>query len=149
MGVLTSIRMVRLRWSSIGFLFLLRFLLCFCFFAGSFRVAEGRGRDFWHPSPRPPFVGRVRAKTLAFAGVFGSTDDPYIYIYIYIFWFRYKYFLLFVDHYSLWMWVYMLKEKGETLCAFKKFKRLVENGSYHKLKTVRTNRGGEFLSQYY
>ena len=32
------------------------------------------------------------------------------------------------------MWVYMLKEKGETLYAFKKFKRLVKNKSNHKLK---------------
>ena len=76
MRVLTSIRMVRLRRSSVGFLFLLVFHY-FCYFAGSFRVAEGWGRDLWHPSPRPPFVGHVRAKTLAFAGVFGSADDPH------------------------------------------------------------------------
>ena len=57
-----------------------------------------------------------------------------------------KYFLLLVDNYSPWILVYMLKEKEEALCAFKKFKRLVENGSGYKLKNVRTNRGGEFLS---
>ena len=44
------------------------------------------------------------------------------------------------------MWVYMLKEKGEALYAFKKFKRLVENGSNHKLKALCTDRGEEFLS---
>ena len=41
----------------------------------------------------------------------------------------------------------MLKEKGEVLFAFKKFKRLVENGSDHKLKTLYTDRDGEFLSK--
>ena len=35
---------------------------------------------------------------------------------------RNKYFLLLVDDYSRWMWVYKLKEKGEALCAFKIFK---------------------------
>ena len=58
-----------------------------------------------------------------------------------------KYFLLLVDDYSRWMSMYMLKENGEALCAFKKFKRFVENESDHKLKTLRTDWGGEFLSQ--
>ena len=74
MGVLTSIRMVRLHRSSVGFPFSFH---CFRFFVGSPRVAVGWGRDMWHPSPRPPFVGRVRAKTPVFAGVFGSADDPH------------------------------------------------------------------------
>ena len=43
--------------------------------------------------------------------------------------------------------MYMIKEKGEALCAFKKFKRLIENGSDPKLKILRTDRGGVFLSQ--
>ena len=42
-----------------------------------------------------------------------------------------KYFILLVDDYSHWMWVYMLKEKGEALCVFQKFKRLTENESNH------------------
>ena len=41
----------------------------------------------------------------------------------------------------------MLEEKGEALCAFKKFKILVETWLDHKLKTLRTDKGGEFLSQ--
>ena len=39
----------------------------------------------------------------------------------------------------------MFKEKGESI--FKKLKRFVENGYDHKLKTLGTNRDGEFLSQ--
>ena len=39
-----------------------------------------------------------------------------------------------------------IREKGEALCAFKKFKRFVENEYDHKLKTLCINRGGKFLS---
>lgn len=53
-----------------------------------------------------------------------------------------KYFLLLVDDFSKIMWD-MLKTKDETLGAFKKFRVLVEN---EKLKILRTDQGGEFLS---
>ena len=68
-----------------AFLFLLVFSL-FLFFAGRFGVAEGGGQVLWHPNLQPPFVGRVRAKTLAFAGVFGFADDPFYFLF---FWFHY------------------------------------------------------------
>ena len=73
-----------------GFLFLLVFSL-FSFFASRFGVAEGRGQVLWHPSLQPPFVGRVRAKTLAFAGVFGSADDFFFFfdslqLYVHMHW---------------------------------------------------------------
>lgn len=57
-----------------------------------------------------------------------------------------KYFLLLVDDYSRKMWIYLLKTKGEALEAFKKFKALVENKTEQKIKTFRTDRGGEFCS---
>ena len=91
MKVLTSISYgsVSLKFRR-GFLFLLIFSL-FLFFIGRFGVAEGRGRVRWHPSLRPPFVGCVRAKTLVFAGVFGSTDEPLFFFFFFVFfWFRYK-----------------------------------------------------------
>ena len=56
-----------------GFLFLLIFFTV-SFFVGRFGVAEGRGRVLWHPSLRPPFVGRVRAKSLA-------ADDPHFFFF--------------------------------------------------------------------
>ena len=64
------------------FLFLFVFLY-FLFFAGRFGVAEDRGRVLWHPSLRPPFVGHVRAKTPAFAEVFGFVDDPFFILFIF------------------------------------------------------------------
>lgn len=57
------------------------------------------------------------------------------------------YFLLLVDDFSRVMWVYMLKYKDEALSMFKKFKALVEDGSERKIKVLRTDRGGEFLSK--
>lgn len=59
-----------------------------------------------------------------------------------------RYFLLLVDDFSRYMWVYMLREKGEAFDAFKHFRALVENGP-EKIKALRTDRGGEFCSKYF
>lgn len=58
-----------------------------------------------------------------------------------------KYFFLLVDDYSRVMWVYMLKNKSEAFCAFKKFRAQVEDGLDKKIKVLRTDRGGEFMSK--
>lgn len=57
-----------------------------------------------------------------------------------------KYIFLLVDDFSRVMWVYLLKAKGEALMAFKNFRALVEDGIERKVKTFRTDRGGEFMS---
>ena len=57
-----------------------------------------------------------------------------------------KYFLLLVDDFSRMMWVYVIKAKNEAFATFKSFKALVENQTEHKLKILRTDRGGEFRS---
>lgn len=44
-------------------------------------------------------------------------------------------------------WVYFLQEKSEAFEAFKSFKALVENESEKKIKTLRTDRGGEYCSK--
>lgn len=41
----------------------------------------------------------------------------------------------------------MLKTKDETFSAFKRFKTQVENGNDNKIRTLRTDRGGEFMSK--
>lgn len=58
-----------------------------------------------------------------------------------------RYFLLLTDDYSRMSWVYFLKLKSETFASFKKFKALVENQVGNKVRVLRTDRGGEFLSQ--
>lgn len=57
-----------------------------------------------------------------------------------------KYFMLLVDDFSRFMWVYMLKSKDEALPVFKKFKLRIETEKERKLKVFRTDRGGEFMS---
>ena len=43
-------------------------------------------------------------------------------------------------------WVYFLKNKSEAFENFRKFKALVEKQSESCIKTLHTDRGGEFLS---
>ena len=57
-----------------------------------------------------------------------------------------RYFLLIVDDWCRHMWVYFLKSKDEALAKFKIFKAEVEMETEHKVKALRTNRGGEFNS---
>uniref|UniRef100_A0A5B7BAZ6 Putative polyprotein n=1 Tax=Davidia involucrata TaxID=16924 RepID=A0A5B7BAZ6_DAVIN len=58
-----------------------------------------------------------------------------------------KYFLLFVDDFSRMMWVYFLEQKSEAFSTFLQFKQSAERQSGHPLKTLRIDRGGEFLSE--
>ncbi|KAG7553438.1 GAG-pre-integrase domain [Arabidopsis thaliana x Arabidopsis arenosa] len=57
-----------------------------------------------------------------------------------------KYIFVLIDDYSRYMWSLLLKEKSETFEKFKKFKALVEQDTGAKIKTLRTDRGGEFTS---
>lgn len=45
------------------------------------------------------------------------------------------------------MWSILLKEKGEAFEKFKRFKTMVEQETGTTIKTLRTDRGGEFTSQ--
>lgn len=56
-----------------------------------------------------------------------------------------QYFFLLVDDFSRIMWAYMSSSKDEAFGAFKKFKVLVEKECGEKLKTFRTDGGGEFF----
>ena len=58
----------------------------------------------------------------------------------------YNYFLNFIDDYSRKTWVYFLKHKSDAFSCFQQFKALVENQSGHRIKTLRTDRGGEYVS---
>lgn len=44
------------------------------------------------------------------------------------------------------MWVYLLRNKSDAFGAFKRFRALVEDGPERKVKMLRTDRGGEFMS---
>jgi transposase InsO family protein len=57
-----------------------------------------------------------------------------------------KYFMFLIDDYSRMTWVTFLKEKYEAFEKFKEFKALVENKTNLKIKCLRSDRGGEFIS---
>lgn len=58
-----------------------------------------------------------------------------------------RYILTFTDDFSRKVWVYFLREKGETFGIFKIFKIMVEKESGLQICSLRTDRGGEFNSK--
>ncbi|KAF7809814.1 Retrovirus-related Pol polyprotein from transposon TNT 1-94 [Senna tora] len=56
----------------------------------------------------------------------------------------YKYYVSFIDAYSRYTWLYLLKNKSDVLEAFIQFKTFVENQLNHKIKALQSDFGGEF-----
>ena len=59
-----------------------------------------------------------------------------------------KYFIIFIDDYSRYMYLYLLCPKDETVDAFKVFKIEVENQCGKHIKIMRLYRGGEYYGKY-
>ncbi|GJW07799.1 retrovirus-related pol polyprotein from transposon TNT 1-94 [Tanacetum coccineum] len=57
------------------------------------------------------------------------------------------YFILFINDFSRKTWVYFLKEKSQAFEAFKTFKAMVEKEKGLKIKSMRSDKDGEFLSK--
>ncbi|KAK1414359.1 hypothetical protein QVD17_30103 [Tagetes erecta] len=62
-----------------------------------------------------------------------------------------RYFMLCVDQYSKFMWIFHLKQKSDVYSTFKQFVYMVERQFNTKVKNVQTDWGGEFrnLSTYF
>jgi len=58
-----------------------------------------------------------------------------------------KYYVIFIDDYSRMKWVYFVHHKSEVINKFKIFKAQVENQLEKKIKTLRTDNGGEYFSK--
>ncbi|GJV86719.1 retrotransposon protein, putative, ty1-copia subclass, partial [Tanacetum coccineum] len=58
-----------------------------------------------------------------------------------------SYFITFTDYYSRYGYVYLLKHKHEVFETFKVFKNEVENQLGKTIKALRSDRGGEYISQ--
>ena len=58
----------------------------------------------------------------------------------------FRYYILFVDHYSRFSWFYLLKSKSEAFDKFVHFNAMVANQFSLKIKTFRSDGGGEFTS---
>ena len=59
-----------------------------------------------------------------------------------------KYFITFIDDYSHYMYLYMLRSKDEALETFKVFKAKVQKQCEKQIKVVRLDRGGEYYGRY-
>ena len=57
-----------------------------------------------------------------------------------------EYFLTFIDDFTHYTWVYVLKKKSDVFKCFIVWKALVENCSGKQLKILRTDNGGEYVS---
>ena len=57
-----------------------------------------------------------------------------------------KYYVIFIDDYSRFTTVYFLKKKSELLQKFKEFVAAVENHTGKRIKIIRTDNGGEYVS---
>lgn len=57
-----------------------------------------------------------------------------------------RYIFVLIDDHSRYMWSILLKEKGEAFDKFKRFKAIVEKETGAKIRTFRSDRGGEFCS---
>ena len=56
----------------------------------------------------------------------------------------FEYYITFIDDFSRKTWVYFLKAKSEVFDKFKEFKALIHNISNKKIKTLRSENGGEY-----
>ena len=59
---------------------------------------------------------------------------------------QFKYYILFVDHYSRFSWIYMLNSKLEAFDKFAQFNAMVATQFSLKIKTFRSDGEGEFTS---
>ena len=57
-----------------------------------------------------------------------------------------EYFLTFIDDKTRHVWVYILKRKDEIFERFLEWKAQVEKNTRRKLKALRTDNGGEYIS---
>ena len=59
---------------------------------------------------------------------------------------NFKYYLIFVDHYTRYTWLYPLQTKSQVKDIFILFKPLVENRFDTKIKHLYSDKGGEYLA---
>ncbi|KAJ9544558.1 hypothetical protein OSB04_024265 [Centaurea solstitialis] len=59
----------------------------------------------------------------------------------------YRYFITFTDDFSRYGYVYLIRHKSEAFEKFKEFQSEVQNQLDTKIKFLRSDRGGEYLSQ--
>lgn len=56
----------------------------------------------------------------------------------------YNYYIIFVDAYTRYTWLYFLKHKSDAFKAFTQFHTLIQTQFQHKLKAIQSDSGGEY-----
>ncbi|KAL8140605.1 hypothetical protein V2J09_006626 [Rumex salicifolius] len=59
-----------------------------------------------------------------------------------------QYFITFIDDYSRYGYIYLIREKSQSLDVFKSYKAEVELQLGKKIKAVKSDRGGEYYGRY-
>ena len=59
-----------------------------------------------------------------------------------------QYFISFIDHYSRYGYLYLIHEESQSLDVFKNYKADVDNQLSKRIKSVKSNRGGEYYDRY-
>ena len=57
----------------------------------------------------------------------------------------FKYYVIFVDHFTRYTWLYPLKQKSQVFTVFTTFKNLVKNQFSLIIRTLYTDNGGEYI----
>ena len=60
----------------------------------------------------------------------------------------FRYFITFIDNFSRYGYIELIREKSESLEVFKIFKTKVELHTGKKIKVVHSDRGGEYYGHY-
>ena len=59
-----------------------------------------------------------------------------------------QYFIMFIENFSRYGYLYLIHEKSQSLDVFKNYKNEVENQLSKRIKSVRYDRGGEYYDRY-
>ena len=58
----------------------------------------------------------------------------------------YSYYISFVDAYSIYTWIYLLKQKSDALSEFKLFQKFVDTQFQVKIKSIMPSCDGDFMT---
>jgi transposase InsO family protein len=59
---------------------------------------------------------------------------------------KHKYYVIFFDEFSRKLWIFFMQKKDQTFSKFCEFKSLVEKESGKQVKALRSDNGGEYIS---
>ena len=92
-----------------------------------------------------PFPKQVMSSTfplqLIHSDVWGSAPMTFV--------LGYRFYVIFVDDFTRFTWLFLLKYKSEVFTIFLHFKVLVENKFGSKIKTLKSDGEGEYTTNYF